>query len=99
MKLRELFIAWVKWGLWYEVQFYSDRVAFGGGVLAGTLIQLIGGLVPSVGYGFSQSVSCVVFGVIAFILLTSISIFACRVGKKYGDPVPLTKIIEEIRKG
>lgn len=99
MKIKETFIAWIQWGLWYEVRFYSDRVAFGGGVLAGTIIQLAAGLDPRVGYGFQQSAACALFGLLAFIILTAISKAACRIGEKYGNPVPMMKIVEEIRKG
>ena len=92
-------MAWIQWALWYEVKFYSDRVAFGGGVLAGGLIQLLAGLDPRIGYGFEQSVACVIFGLMVFVAITIVSKVACKVGEKYGDPKPLRNIMEEVAKG
>ena len=93
-KAKRCVAAFIQHALWYEVQFYSDRIAFAGGVLAGAMIPLFVGLFGA-GYGYYQSTASVIFGAVAFVSITFVSKCAFELGKKHGDREPLKHILEE----
>jgi len=95
--MKKFFVALIRMMLWYEAQFWSDRIAFAGGTLAGTLIAFVVGLVA--GFGYDQSAASVIFAVVVFavILLFASGIF--YIGKKYGDRKPMEDLLKEIEKG
>jgi hypothetical protein len=95
--VKKFIAAVVQNALWYETEFYSDRVAFAGGVMAGTLIPLAIGLI-GVGYGYGQSFTAVVFSAIAFVGVVFCASGALLIGRKYGDKEPLNKILEDMKK-
>jgi membrane protein DedA with SNARE-associated domain len=93
--MKRYFVALIRMMLWYEAQFWSDRIAFAGGVLAGTLIPLAVGMI-GVGYGFNQSLVSVIFASIVFVVILVFASAVFYIGKKYGDREPMEKILQEL---
>jgi hypothetical protein len=94
--MKKFVVALIRMMLWYEAQFWSDRIAFAGGVLAGALISLAVGLVA--GFGYTQSIGSVAFAIVAFVVILIFASGIFYVGKKYGDRKPMEDILKEIEK-
>lgn len=95
--MKKFVVAVVQNALWYETEFYSDRVAFAGGVMAGTLIPLAIGLM-GIGYGYAQSMTAVVFSALSFVIVVFCASGIFLIGRKHGDKEPLNKILEDLKK-
>jgi uncharacterized membrane protein len=94
VSIKRFVVAFLQSFLWYEAQFWSDRVAFAGGVVAGTLITLVAGMV-GLGYGFTQAVGAVVFSIVCFVVIVFFAGCVYQASKKYGDTEPLKQIVKE----
>jgi acid phosphatase family membrane protein YuiD len=94
--MKKFIVALVRMMLWYEAQFWSDRIAFAGGTLAGTLIAFVVGLVA--GFGYYQALGSVVFAIAAFVVILIFASGVFYVGKKYGDRKPMEDLLKEIEK-
>lgn len=94
LNTKQFVVAVLKASLWYEAEMFPNRVSFAGGVLAGTLVQLVTGLIC--GFGYLQSVGAAIFGCFMFLLFTLWARLLFYAGKKYGDRKPLDDILKDV---
>jgi hypothetical protein len=95
--MKRTIISIVKMVLWYEAELASTRLWFAGGVLAGTLISFLVGMV--VGFGYESAIGSIVFSVGSFIVFTFFSGLLFGIGRKYGDRKPVCDILKEAEHG
>lgn len=94
--MKKFIVAFIRMILWYEAQFWADRISFAGGLLAGTLISLVTGLVG--GFGYIQAMGGVMFASIVFVVILFFASGIFYIGKRFGDRKPMMDILKEIEK-
>ena len=89
-------IALTKMVLWYEAEIASNRIAFSGGVMAGSLITLVLGYI----FGFTHDTAwgSAIFAIVMFIVMVFAGSIVFSLGKKYGDRRPVCDILKEAEK-
>ena len=88
--------ALTKMVLWYEADIAPTRVAFAGGVMAGSLITLVLGYL--FGFTYDTALGSVIFAVVMFIVMVFAGSLLFKFGKRYGDRKPVCDILKEAEK-
>jgi uncharacterized membrane protein len=83
--------------LWYQAEVAPNRVAFAGGVVAGSLIPLVIGLMQ--GFTYEVVAGSAFFSVIMFVVFVGFAGVVFKAGTKHGDKKPAEDILEEAEHG
>jgi hypothetical protein len=89
-------VAMVKMAMWYEAEIAPSRVSFAGGVVAGTFIALVLGLLN--GFNHDSAVWSAIISVVMFIVTVFFAGALFKIGKRYGDRRPICDILKEVEK-
>ena len=89
-------IALTKMVLWYQAEVASNRIAFAGGVMAGSLITLALGYL--FGFDYDTAIGSVIFGTVMFIVMVFAGSILFSLGKRYGDRKDVCDILKEAEK-
>ena len=89
-------IALTKMVLWYEAEIASNRIAFAGGVMAGSLITLVLGYL--FGFDYDTALGSAIFAIVMFIVMVFAGSILFSLGKRFGDRKPICDILKEAEK-
>jgi hypothetical protein len=88
--------AMIKLMLWYQSDLAPTRVSFAGGVVAGSLITLVVGLLH--GFNYDSALWGAIISIVLFVVMVFFAGTVFKLGKKYGDRKAICDILKESEK-
>jgi len=86
-------VAMIRMMLWYQAELAPTRVSFAGGVVAGSLITLVIGLLH--GFTYDSALWGAVISIVMFVVMVFFAGTVFKLGKKYGDRKEVCDILQK----